>query len=127
MKMINGAPRRVRLDHLTEEEAELYAIHQKIECLGADPLLMDASELIRQAADKLADWVEKENPTTLQELLQMTVSGRDKDGNLIDFPPEFRVAVQEKTKQGVRIIVHAYDHNSETLDFWVQEDQLERA
>lgn len=38
--------------------------------------------------------------------------------------PEFRVAVQEVAEDGVRIIVHALGHNSDTLDLWVIGDSL---
>ena len=38
--------------------------------------------------------------------------------------PEFMVSVQEIAEDGVRIIVHACGHDSETLDRWVISDHL---
>lgn len=40
--------------------------------------------------------------------------------------PDFRVAVQEVTEEGVRIIVHAYGHDSETLDILVRGNTLQQ-
>lgn len=36
--------------------------------------------------------------------------------------PEFRVAVQEIADDGVRVIIHAAGHSSETLDRWIVGD-----
>ena len=48
------------------------------------------------------------NNVPLEELLRMKIDGisvvTDKP---IEFSPEFRVAVQEVTDEGVRIIIHA--------------------
>lgn len=38
--------------------------------------------------------------------------------------PDFIVSVQEIRDDGVHIIIHAYGHNSETLDFFVQGNRL---
>lgn len=65
-----------------------------------------------------------ENSMTLQDLLSMTVESKNISRGIIQVPPEFRVTVQEKTEQGVRIIIHADGHNSETMDFWVKGDEL---
>jgi hypothetical protein len=43
----------------------------------------------------------------------------------VDVTPEFRVAVQSITEDGVHIIIHANGHNSDTLDFIVSGDELQ--
>lgn len=40
--------------------------------------------------------------------------------------PEFRVAVQDITDDGVRVIVHASGHNSDTLDLLVRGNTLQQ-
>lgn len=40
------------------------------------------------------------------------------------YSPDFRIAVQEVAEDGVRIVVHAMGHNSDTIDAWVIGDQL---
>jgi hypothetical protein len=63
--------------------------------------------------------------STLQDLLNMEIKGKSPvTGNDIKFSPEFRVAVQSKTKEGVHIIIHAVGHNSETLDLIVSGDNV---
>lgn len=63
--------------------------------------------------------------STLETLLQMTVPAKDKGGNDIRITPEFRVAVQHITESGCpRIIIHANGHNSDTLDFVVDGNEL---
>lgn len=61
---------------------------------------------------------------TLEKLLRMTVPAKDKDGNDIKITPDFRVAVQNLEcevdgKKGVHVIVHAQNHNSDTVDLLV--------
>lgn len=51
-------PRRCRIDLLTPVEVELYEMVDKVELLGAHPLLTDVVVLLGQARNKLADWVE---------------------------------------------------------------------
>ena len=65
-----------------------------------------------------------ESTMTLQDLLSMTVESTNLSRGVIQVPPEFRVAVQEKPDQGVRIIIHADGHDSETMDFWVSGNEL---
>jgi len=60
---------------------------------------------------------------TLEQLLRMEVPF-EAERSSGTCPPDFRVAVQEKSDKGVRIIVHANGHSSETLDFWVSGNQL---
>ncbi len=68
-------------------------------------------------------------PPTLEQLLRMTVPvGPDclaPEGTPMS--PEFRVAVQEITDEGVRIIIHALGRDSDTGDFVVRGNKLERA
>ena len=40
------------------------------------------------------------------------------------YPPEFRVAVQSKSDDGVHIIIHAVGHDGETLDLIVSGDEV---
>ena len=62
---------------------------------------------------------------TLENLLRMEVEGKNSvTGEEVKFTPEFRVAVQKKTNEGVHFIIHANGHNSETLDFLVKSDEL---
>lgn len=61
---------------------------------------------------------------TLEDLLRKKVSGKDKDGDVVYFPPEFRVSVQSVNTEGVHIIIHADGHNSDTLDFRVKGNTL---
>lgn len=62
---------------------------------------------------------------SLEKLLRMEIKGTSPiTGEDISYPPEFRVAVQNKTDEGVHIIIHANGHNSDTLDFLVRENEL---
>lgn len=62
---------------------------------------------------------------TLEKLLRMEIEGKNSiTGENVKFTPEFRVAVQKKTNEGVHFIIHANGHNSETLDFFVSENEL---
>jgi len=56
--------------------------------------------------------------STLEDLLRMKVDGfRAVDNKKINVTPDFRVAVQRVTDQGVHFIIHAAGFDSETLDF----------
>lgn len=65
-------------------------------------------------------------PTTLEELLRVTIPVGPgcvaPEGS--PMPPDFRVAVQDKHEHGVRFIIHAQGHDSETLDFTVKGNTL---
>lgn len=63
---------------------------------------------------------------TLEDLLRMTVPVGPGCVAPEDTPmsPDFRVAVQEITDDGVRVIIHADGHTSETMDYVVQGDSL---
>ena len=67
---------------------------------------------------------------TIEELLSMKVKG--KNGVLkeqgkpceVEVSPEFRVAVQNITDEGVHIIIHANGHNSDTIDLLVKDNKV---
>ena len=67
------------------------------------------------------------NNVTLEELLRMTVPVGP--GCIVpeDTPmsPDFRIAVQEKIDDGIRIIIHANGYDSDTLDFMVKGNSIE--
>lgn len=66
------------------------------------------------------------NQITLEELLRMKVPAKDMHGNDIQITPEFRVAVQGLSKEGVHFIIHANGHNSDTIDYMVNGDELKQ-
>lgn len=57
----NGLPRRNRIDLLTNREQLLRQAQQAVEEAGAHPLLTDASVLIGEARERLADFEELED------------------------------------------------------------------
>ena len=63
---------------------------------------------------------------TLEDLLKMKIDGISPvTGKDIQFSPEFVVSIQEvSAKKGVRFIIHANGHNSDTLDFWINGNKL---
>ncbi len=58
MQMIDGFPRRNRIDLQTPAEAAIRAAIQAVEAAGAHPLLTDAVILLGQSQEKVADFVE---------------------------------------------------------------------
>jgi len=86
-----------------------------------DPVKRDCADDCDCADDK-----EDTPSTTLEELLRMTVESEDAEGNLIQITPEFRLSVQEVRPNGggVRFLIHANGHNSDTLDFKVYGDTV---
>jgi len=69
--------------------------------------------------------------STLENLLRMQVSKlpngtilRDKHGFVIAFTPEFRVAVQSITEDGVHVIIHANGHDSDTVDLLIKNNDV---
>ena len=67
MKMVNGFPRRARIDLYTKEELAFRELTLRVEELGAHPLLTDVVVLLGKAQNKLADWIELQDesrPTT---------------------------------------------------------------
>jgi hypothetical protein len=57
--IIDGFPRRNRVDHWIPAEKEIHDVTQTVEHLGAHPLLTDAVNLLSQARAKVADWAEE--------------------------------------------------------------------
>jgi hypothetical protein len=60
MKMIDGFPRRSRLDYMTSTEITIRNALLEVEDLGAHELLTEAVVLLDAAREKVADWVELE-------------------------------------------------------------------
>jgi hypothetical protein len=58
MLMVDGFPRRSRLDLNTSAELALWDAMDAIERAGAHPLLTEALNLLDEARNKLADFVE---------------------------------------------------------------------
>lgn len=56
---------------------------------------------------------------TLEDLLRMEVTSKNKEGNTVRISPDFRIAVQHKGTRNVRIIIHPIGHAGDTLDFVV--------
>ena len=54
----NSFPRRSRLDLMTPAEKAIYDAMQEVEKAGADVRLTDAINLLSQARDKVADYVD---------------------------------------------------------------------
>ena len=61
MQTINGIPRRCRIDLYTPAEKAIAAAVEAVEAAGAHPLLTDAVQLLSDAQNKVADFVELEN------------------------------------------------------------------
>jgi len=63
----------------------------------------------------------------LEELLRMKVKSiNGVTGEEVESSPDFRVSIQHINEEAVEIIIHAQDHNSETLDFIVRDNKLEQ-
>lgn len=62
--------------------------------------------------------------STIEELLSMKVLSENHRQEPIQVSPEFRVAVQKITTEGVHIILHANGHDSDTLDLLVKDDKV---
>ncbi len=65
--MIDGIPRRNRMDHWSPGETAIWELKQKVEHLGAHPLLTDVVVLLGQAQERLADWVEHPGPPSVYD------------------------------------------------------------
>lgn len=57
----NGIPRRNRIDLFTPAEIAIWQAASAVEDAGAHPLLTEAVLLLKQARDKVADYVELES------------------------------------------------------------------
>lgn len=51
-------PRRIRIDMFTPAERAIYDAQQAVEMAGAHPRLTDAANLLSQARDAVADFVD---------------------------------------------------------------------
>ncbi|SEG56485.1 hypothetical protein SAMN05421819_3574 [Bryocella elongata] len=58
MQLVNGFPRRNRIDLQTRGEKVIREAILAIEMLGADQLLTEAVILLGEAQTKVADWAE---------------------------------------------------------------------
>ncbi len=58
MKMIDGAPRRARIDLYSDAEKAIHDAVQAVEEAGANVLLTEAVVLLHRAQEKVADFVE---------------------------------------------------------------------
>lgn len=58
MKLIDGIPRRCRIDHYTPAETAIRIAMFAVEAAGAHPLLTDAMTLLEGAREKVSDFVE---------------------------------------------------------------------
>ncbi len=67
MQMVNGFPRRNRVDFYTPSETAIRASILAVEESGCHPLLTDAVELLHEAQSKVADFVELGTPSEQQE------------------------------------------------------------
>lgn len=94
--------------------------------LCGEPLLLD--EEMFKFHGSLGDCPKPPLPrkSTLEDLLRMTVPIGP--GFMLPegtpMSPEFRVAVQCMEEEGVRIIIHALGHDSETLTLLVSGDKI---
>jgi hypothetical protein len=57
--MSDEIPRRIRLDRMTTAEKIIFDAVQEVERVGADVRLTDAVILLKQARDKVADYVDE--------------------------------------------------------------------
>lgn len=58
MKIINGVPRRNRLDLMTYEERIIFQAMNEVESMGADTRLTEAVLLLAKAKDCVSDFIE---------------------------------------------------------------------
>lgn len=58
MKIVDGIPRRIRIDLYTPAETAIKNAVDAVEMTGAHPLLTDAVILLGQAKDKVSDFVD---------------------------------------------------------------------
>jgi hypothetical protein len=65
--MVDGFPRRNRIDLLTPAEKAIYDAVQAVENLPADVRLTDAVILLQAARDKVADYIESISDSAVPE------------------------------------------------------------
>lgn len=59
-RTVNGHPRRIRIDLLTQAELSIRDAERAVESLPADVRLTEAVVLISKAREKVADYLENE-------------------------------------------------------------------
>jgi hypothetical protein len=74
MQMVDGFPRRGRIDCFTPAESAIRAALLEVEEMGAHTLLTEAVVLLDEARNKVADFVElpdraRYEPTTAQQVV----------------------------------------------------------
>lgn len=67
LQMVDGFPRRNRIDLLTPAEKAIYDAVQAVENLPADVRLTDAVILLQAARDKVADYIESISDSAVPE------------------------------------------------------------
>jgi hypothetical protein len=70
-KMVDGFPRRARIDMLTPAEAAIRAAVDAVERAGAHPLLTEAVILLSEAQERVADYVELERQSPQEEEMRV--------------------------------------------------------
>jgi hypothetical protein len=63
---------------------------------------------------------------TLEELLKTKVKDDFNEKKDVQFVPDFRVAVQNTTAEGVHFIIHPFGYDGDTLDFIVKGNVLKQ-
>lgn len=61
MSKNNEVPRRARMDLYVPAEKAIHDAMQEVEGMAADELLTEAVDLLQQAQNKVADYVDKED------------------------------------------------------------------
>ncbi len=129
MEVVNGILRRNRIDLLTPSESLIFAAQQSVEVTGCHPLLTEAAILLRQARDKVADYIDQEQSrqnkmktlpvlTTLEDYLKANI----KEGC------EFRLVIKNSVDGNVEtpeFYIHPLNRNGDTLDYKVSGNVLE--
>lgn len=90
---MNAIPRRNILGLNTAAELNIRKAMLAVENLGADPVLTDVVNLLGQAKNKLADWVDQEN--TSKEMYRMFKSMSHLEVRSHRYNPEECGACQE--------------------------------
>ena len=84
--MIDGIPRRSRIDLYTPAEKAINDALEVVESTGAHPLLTDAVVLLGEAQDKVADFVELQPEHTTDKncwCAPELISGDSEDGTAV--------------------------------------------
>jgi hypothetical protein len=79
MQMINGFPRRGRLEYNVGAELAIRQAIATVEGMGAHQLLTDSSVLLQQALEKVADYVELDPEADKVAVIKSVASRVDKE------------------------------------------------